>query len=151
MRRTSRSLPNQLHSLPDLCPTFAQPQFKQGKALPDLPNLFARAYMDPHNLSSNKKTPTGRVGWVSRVTPSAATVSLCPTSAQPADRSGKRGFTGIQGANEVRATGGADATAAAPAVARVLLGLGRLRVIRTPLFMHLSFRALVPNGTGMAA
>ncbi|WIX23737.1 hypothetical protein PUV44_12410 [Xanthomonas arboricola pv. corylina] len=34
---------------------------------------------------------------------------------------------------------------------RVLPGLGRVRVIRTPLFMHLSFRALVPNGTGMAA
>lgn len=45
----------------------------------------------------------------------------------------------------------AAATIAAPAVARVLLGLGRLRVIRTPHFVHLSFRTLVPVGTRVAA
>lgn len=51
--------------------------------------------------------------------------------------------------------GGATATIAAQmagaTVARVLLGLGRLRVIRTPHFMHLSFRSLVPVGTQVGA
>lgn len=51
--------------------------------------------------------------------------------------------------------GGATATVVAgmagATVARVLLDLGRLRVIRTPLFMHLSFRSLVPAGTQVQA
>lgn len=51
--------------------------------------------------------------------------------------------------------GGTTATVAAgmagATVARVLPGLGRLRVIRTPHFVHLSFRTLVPVGTRVAA
>ncbi|MBB4604151.1 hypothetical protein GGR59_000356 [Xanthomonas arboricola] len=185
MRLISDRLPDLPRPLPNLYPTFAQPQSRRRKALPDLPNLIARAYMEMQPSSSFKKSQSGWVGWVGRAEQGAAMVSSCPTSAQPAAWSGNalscvihgrpRRAAAARGLLNVALNGEAtNLNENAPLKlnrkvnvklnvrlnlklngnlngSRVLLGLGSLRVIRTPLFMHLSFRALVPNGTGMAA
>lgn len=185
MRLISDRLPDLLRPLPDLCPTFAQPQYRRRKALPNLPNLIARAYMEMQPSTSFKTSKSGWVGWVGREESATATVSSCPTSARPVARSGNALGCITHGRSRgVAMPGGllngqlnreaANLNGKRPSKlnakvnvklnntlnlklngnlngARVLLGLGPLRVIRTPLFMHLSFRALVPNGTGAAA
>ncbi|MEA9550523.1 hypothetical protein VC253_01425 [Xanthomonas campestris] len=185
MRLISDRLPDLARALPDLCPTFAQPQSRRRKALPDLPNLIARAYMEMQSSYSFETSQSGWVGWVGWADQAAARVSSCPTSAQPRKRLG-RGLARVLGPGKCTTKAGVielneftnGEMNRMPAVqpsnlnptltvqvrvkvnaklnvqvqgSRVLPGLGRVRVIRTPLFMHLSFRALVPNGTGMAA